>query len=149
MTCSLERTRKPLINSSNNDRISSLVLSTKSNEHSPRRQSSSLTPTNTEQSKIDLLYKKQNIFFFVVVFSYRSYPYLSISRNGADSTIVPTTPVDPSVTNLGLLSPSSLSTTSITDNQQFKKSTSMRFAKLMEHPSKFLFANYPDYVVRS
>ncbi len=70
---------------------------------------------------------------------HRSYPYLSISNNGIDSTLVPTTPVDPSVTNLGLLSPSSLSTSSIYDDQHqlFKKSTSMRFAKLMEHPSKF------------
>ncbi len=73
--------------------------------------------------------------------AYRSYPYLSISNNGTDSTIVPTTPVDPSVTNLGLLSPSSVSTSSIYDDQhqQFKKSTSMRFAKLIEHPSKYFF----------
>lgn len=76
--------------------------------------------------------------YLFLVFSYRSYPYLSISNNGAESTIVPTTPVDPSVTNLGLASPSSVSTSSISDtqHQQFKKSTSMRFAKLIEHPSK-------------
>lgn len=69
---------------------------------------------------------------------HRSYPYLSISNNVIDSTLVPTTPVDPSITNLGLLSPTSLSTSSIYDESQqsFKKSTSMRFAKLMEHPSK-------------
>jgi hypothetical protein len=80
--------------------------------------------------------KKSNIFF--IVSSYRSYPYLSVSNNGTDSTIVPTTPVDPSITNLGLLSPSTISTSSISDDphQQFKKSTSMRFAKLIEHPSK-------------
>jgi hypothetical protein len=77
-------------------------------------------------------------WFFDLVMTYRSYPYLSISNNGTDSTIVPTTPVDPSVTNLGLISPSSVSTSSIYDDQQqFKKSTSMRFAKLIEHPSKF------------
>ncbi|CAF4155201.1 unnamed protein product, partial [Rotaria magnacalcarata] len=46
-------------------------------------------------------------------FSYRSYPYLSTSNNGVESTMVPTTPVDPSVTNLGLMSPSSVSTSSI------------------------------------
>lgn len=71
--------------------------------------------------------------------TYRSYPHLSVSTNGTDSTIVPTTPVDPSNTNLGLISPSSQSTSSIYDDQhqQFKKSTSMRFAKLIEHPSKF------------
>ena len=70
--------------------------------------------------------------------AYRSHPYLSVSNNGIDSTLVPTTPVDPSVTNLGLLSPSSHSISSIYDDQHqlFKKSTSMRFAKLMEHPSK-------------
>ena len=139
MTCSLERTRKQqLINSSNNDRIGSLVLSTKSNEHSPRHQHSSLTPTNCEQSNKTKLFEKEKYFILCIVFSYRSYPYLSTSNNGTDSTIVPTTPVDPSVTNLGLLSPSSISTSSINDGQQqqFKKSTSMRFAKLMEHPSK-------------
>jgi hypothetical protein len=140
MTCSLERTRKQLVNSSHNDRIGSLVLSSKSNEHSPRHRTSLLTPTNCEQSKINYS-KEKNILeiLFLIVFSYRSYPYLSVSNNGTDSTIVPTTPVDPSVTNLGLLSPSSVSTSSISDglHQQFKKSTSMRFAKLMEHPSKF------------
>ncbi|CAF0785219.1 unnamed protein product [Rotaria sordida] len=126
MTSSLERTRKQLVNNSINDRAGSLVLSTKSNEHSPRHQSSLLTPTNHEQ-----------------MFSYRSYPYLSISNNGAESTIVPTTPVDPCATNLGLISPSSISTSSISDSQhqQFKKSTSMRFAKLMEHPINYLTFN--------
>ncbi|CAF2393123.1 unnamed protein product [Rotaria sp. Silwood2] len=120
MTSSLERTRKQLLTNSINDRVGSLLLSSKSNEHSPQHQSSMLTPTNHEQ-----------------IFSYRSYPYLSLPNNGAESTIVPTTPVDPSVTNLGLISPSSISTSSISDiqRQQFKKSTSMRFAKLMEHPT--------------
>ncbi|CAF3809984.1 unnamed protein product [Adineta steineri] len=116
MISSLERTRKQFINSNDDDRTNSLMLSSKSNEHSPKHRSSLLTPTNHEQ-----------------IFSYRSFPHLSISSNGTDATIVPTTPVDPSVTNLGLLSPSSVSTSSISDNQ-FKKSTSMRFAKLMEHP---------------
>ncbi len=69
-----------------------------------------------------------------IVFTYRSYPYLSNSTNGAESTIVPTTPVDPSNPNLSLISSSSVSTTSIND---YQKSTSMRFAKLIEHPSKF------------
>lgn len=75
--------------------------------------------------------------------TYRSYPHLSISINGTDSTIVPTTPVDPSITNLGLISPSTQSISSMCDdqNQQFKKSTSMRFAKLIEHPSKCLAFN--------
>ncbi|CAM4768497.1 unnamed protein product [Rotaria magnacalcarata] len=120
MTSSFERSRRQLINGSVNDRAGSLVLSSKSNEHSPRHQSTTLTPTNPEQT-----------------FSYRSYPYLSTSNNGVESTMVPTTPVDPSVTNLGLMSPSSVSTSSISDSQhqQFKKSTSMRFAKLMEHPT--------------
>ncbi|CAF4603583.1 unnamed protein product [Rotaria sp. Silwood1] len=126
MTSSLERTHKQLLTNSVNDRAGSLVLSSKSNEHSPRHQSSILTPTNHEQ-----------------MFSYRSYSYVSISNNGAESTIVPTTPVDPSVKNLGLISPSSISTSSISDSQhqQFKKSTSMRFAKLMEHPINYLTFN--------
>ena len=56
MTSSLERTRQPLINSSNNNRIASLNLSSKSNEHSPKHHHhhhhhSLLTPTNQEQSK--------------------------------------------------------------------------------------------------
>ena len=52
MTCSLERSRKQLMNSSNNDRVGSLVFSSRSNEHSPRH-TSLLTPTNYEQGKID------------------------------------------------------------------------------------------------
>ncbi|CAF4568808.1 unnamed protein product [Rotaria socialis] len=126
MTSSFERSRRQLINSSVNDRGGSLVLSSKSNEHSPRHQSTTLTPTNPEQ-----------------MFSCRSYPYLSTSNNGIESTMVPTTPVDPSVTNLGLISPSSASTSSISNSQhqQFKKSTSMRFAKLMEHPINYLTFN--------
>ena len=71
------------------------------------------------------------IFSFSAVFSYRSYPHLSQSNNGAESTIVATTPVDPSTTNLSLISSSSDS-----QQQYFQKSTSMRFAKLIEHPSK-------------
>lgn len=108
MTCSLERTRQPLINSINTNRTVSLNLSSKSNEHSPKHHHSLSTPTNHEQS-----------------FSYRSYPYLSNSTNGADSTIVPTTPVDPSIPNLSLVSSSSISTTSIPDYQHkyFEKST--------------------------
>jgi hypothetical protein len=51
MTSSLERTRQPLINSINNNRITSLNLSSKSNEHSPKHHHSLLTPTNQEQSK--------------------------------------------------------------------------------------------------
>ncbi len=76
-----------------------------------------------------------------IVFSYRSYPYLSNSTIGAESTIVPTTPVDPSIPNLSLVSSTSISTTSMADYQQqyFQKSTSMRFAKLIEHPSKFSY----------
>ncbi len=51
MTSSLERTRQPLVNHINNDRIISLTLSSKSNEHSPKHRQSLLTPTNHEQSK--------------------------------------------------------------------------------------------------
>jgi hypothetical protein len=51
MTSSLERTRQPLVNHINNDRIVSLTLSSKSNEHSPKHRQSLLTPTNHEQSK--------------------------------------------------------------------------------------------------
>jgi hypothetical protein len=49
MTCSLEHTRQPLINSINNDRIGSLTLSSKSNDHSPKHHHSLLTPTNHQQ----------------------------------------------------------------------------------------------------
>jgi len=49
MTSSLECTQ--LINSHNNDRIGSLLLSSKSNENSPRHHTSLLTPTNHEESK--------------------------------------------------------------------------------------------------
>ena len=140
MTASLERSRRALTNSSHAERGGSLVFTSRSNEHSPKHQTLSLTPTNSskyEQSKTINSRECEVIVFSPLVFSYRSYPYLSSSTNGADSTIVATTPVDPSVTNLGLLSPSSISSNSITDPQeQFKKSTSMRFAKLMEHPSK-------------
>ncbi|UJR10556.1 hypothetical protein I4U23_014756 [Adineta vaga] len=120
MTSSLERTRPPLINQINNDRIVSLTLSSRSNENSPKHYQSLLTPTNNEQ-----------------IFSYRSFPHLSNSSNGADCTIVPTTPVEPSIPNLSFISSSSISTTSMPDSQQqyFQKSTSMRFAKLMEHPT--------------
>ncbi|CAF0947926.1 unnamed protein product [Adineta ricciae] len=123
ITSSLERTRPPLINQLNNDRIVSLTLASRSNENSPKRYQSSLTPTNNEQ-----------------IFTYRSYPYLSNSTNGADSTIVPTTPVEPSAPSLSLVSSSSISTSSMPDSQQqyFQKSTSMRFAKLMEHPINHL-----------
>jgi hypothetical protein len=48
MTNSLDRTRHPLINNINTDRI---ILLSKSTEHSPRHHHSSLTPTNAEQSK--------------------------------------------------------------------------------------------------
>jgi len=52
MTSSLERTRQPLVNNINNNRIVSLNLSSKSNEHSPKHHHHSLlTPTNHEQSK--------------------------------------------------------------------------------------------------
>jgi hypothetical protein len=71
------------------------------------------------------------IIFSLIVFSYGSHPHLSSSTNGAESTIVPTTPVDPSIPNLNLIS----STLSMPDHQYFQKSTSMRFAKLIEHPS--------------
>ncbi len=50
MTCSLERTRQPLINSINTNRTVSLNLSSKSNEHSPKHHHSLSTPTNHEQS---------------------------------------------------------------------------------------------------
>ncbi|CAF1123406.1 unnamed protein product [Adineta ricciae] len=123
MTCSLDRPRKQLINTHDDERTSSLILSTRSNEHSPKHRPSLLTPTNHEQ-----------------MFSYHSFPHLSISSNGTDSTIVPTTPVDPSVTNLGLLSPTSVSASSISDGH-VKKSTSMRFAKLIEHPINYLTFN--------
>lgn len=111
----------------------SILFSSRSNEHSPKHPSFSLTPTNTtDQSKSNEREEHWHwLRFFVVVFSCRSYPYLSISSNGANSTIVPTTPVDPSVTNLGLLSSSSNENSA----EKFKKSTSMRFAKLIEHPS--------------
>jgi hypothetical protein len=59
MTTSLERTRQPLINS---NRIASLNLSSKSNEHSPKHHHRSvLTPTNQEQSRFFKL--KSDIFF--------------------------------------------------------------------------------------
>ncbi|CAF4335997.1 unnamed protein product [Rotaria sp. Silwood2] len=121
ITHNLERTHEPIINSINNDRMVSLTLLTKSNEDSPKHHHSLLTPTNHEQS-----------------FSYQSYPYLSNSTNGTDSTIVPTTPVDPSIPNLSFIS----STNSISDYQRlyFQKSTSMRFAKLIEHPTNI--SNY-------
>lgn len=136
MTCSLDRPRKQLINTRDDERTNSLILSTRSNEHSPKHRPSLLTPTNHEQSKtFKLLTNRKTNEESCSVFSYRSFPHLSISSNGTDSTIVPTTPVDPSVTNLGLLSPTSVSTSSILDGH-VKKSTSMRFAKLIEHPSK-------------
>jgi hypothetical protein len=141
MTTSLERSRKLLISSSHSDRVGSLQMSSKSNEHSPRHQTLSLTPTNAsnyEQSKGKYT-RSPIVLHLVLVFAYRSYPYLSISQNGgAESTMVPTSPADPSVTNLGLLSPSSISNASVADSQhqQFKKSSSMRFAKLMQHPSE-------------
>ncbi len=50
MTSSIDHTQ--LINSTHNNRIGSLVLTSKSNEHSPRHNTSLLTPTNHEQSKI-------------------------------------------------------------------------------------------------
>lgn len=53
MTCSLERTRLQLINSTPYDRIASLTLASKSNENSPRHRSSLLTPTNHEHGKIE------------------------------------------------------------------------------------------------
>lgn len=70
-----------------------------------------------------------------IAFSYQSHPYLSCSTNGNESTIVPTTPVDSLVPNVSFIS----STNSISDcqRQYFQKSTSMRFAKLIQHPSKF------------
>ncbi|CAF0768934.1 unnamed protein product [Rotaria sordida] len=122
MTHNLERTHEPLINSINNDRMVSLTPLTKSNEDSPKHQHSLSTPTNHEQS-----------------FTYQSYPYVSNSTNGNDSTIVPTTPVDPSISNLSFIS----STNSISDYQRhyFQKSTSMRFAKLIEHPINYLTFN--------
>ena len=107
-------------------------LSSKSSDHSPKHHHSLLTPTNQEQ-----------------IFTYRSYPYLSNSTNGADSTIVPTTPVEPSIPNLSLVS----STNSVLDphSPYFQKSTSMRFAKLIEHPStysRFLLPFCLSFVVR-
>jgi hypothetical protein len=65
MTCSLEHTRQPLMNSINNNRVVSLNLSSKSNENSPKHHYSLLTPTNQEQSKIQKKKnsnKKQKIF---------------------------------------------------------------------------------------
>lgn len=140
MTSSLERSRRAMTTAGPGERTGSLVFASRSNENSPKHQTLSLTPTNSskyEQSKSILPWTF--VTSAPLVFSYRSYPYLSSSMNGADSTVVATTPVDPSVTNLGLLSPSSISSSSMTDQQQqFKKSTSMRFAKLMEHPSKWM-----------
>ncbi len=52
MTSSLEHTRRQLTNNHNDDRVSSLVLPSRSNDHSPRHRNSLLTPTNHEQSKI-------------------------------------------------------------------------------------------------
>ena len=139
MTCSLDRPRKQFVNTHDDERTGSLILSTRSNEHSPKHRPSLLTPTNHEQSNtFDLFTNRKTNEDSFSVFSYRSFPHLSISSNGTDSTIVPTTPVDPSVTNLGLLSPTSVSASSISDGH-VKKSTSMRFAKLIEHPSKLLF----------
>jgi hypothetical protein len=50
VTSSIDHTQ--LINSTHNNRIGSLVLTSKSNEHSPRHNTSLLTPTNHEQSTI-------------------------------------------------------------------------------------------------
>ncbi|CAF3390712.1 unnamed protein product [Rotaria sp. Silwood1] len=117
----LEHIHEPIINNINNDQMVSLTPLTKSNEDSPKNHHSLSTPTNHEQN-----------------FSYQSYPYVSNSTNGTDSTIVPTTPVDPSIPNLLFIS----STNSISDYQRhyFQKSTTMRFAKLIEHPSNI--SNY-------
>ncbi|CAF1029352.1 unnamed protein product [Rotaria magnacalcarata] len=123
MTRSLEHAHEPIImNSLNNDRMNSLTSISKSNADSPKHHHSLSTPTNPEQ-----------------IFSHRSYPYLSNSTNGTDSTIVPTTPVDPSIQNFSFVS----STNSISDYQRqyFQKSTSMRFAKLIEHPINYLTFN--------
>ncbi len=65
MTSSLERTRQPLVNNINNNRIVSLNLSSKSNEHSPKHHHhhSLLTPTNHEQSK----YKKKRKYLIFIL----------------------------------------------------------------------------------
>ena len=102
----------------------SLRLSSHSNDHSPRNAPFSLTPTNvSEQSST------KNLSGFAV-FSCRSFPHLS-----------PTTPVDPSVTNLGLLAENSSSSSSTS----FKKSTSMKFAQLVEHPSESKARRFPSF----
>lgn len=144
MNYDFERMRKPLIGNYRHERVGSMVLSSLSNENSPRHHSSSMTPTNSSTYEQSLFYVEVNILVLsntslLLVFANRSYPHLSLSNHGASSTIVPTTPVDPSVTNLGLISSTTLSNSLNADDDQkeFKKSTSMRFAKLMEHPSKF------------
>lgn len=131
MTCSLEQTRQSSMN--NNNRMISLNFSSRSNEHSPKHHHSLSTPTNQDQSKFFLISQK-SFLLRQLVFTYRSYPHLSNSTNGNESTIVPTTPVDPSIPNLAVISSSSNST----DSQSFfsQKSTSSRFAKLIDHPSK-------------
>lgn len=52
--------RQQLINTTHNNRVNSLILSSKSNEHSPKHTSSLLTPTNYEQSK-DRCREKRNV----------------------------------------------------------------------------------------
>ncbi len=64
MTSSLEHTRRQLINNHNDDRVSSLVLPSRSNDHSPRHRHSLLTPTNHEQSKNHSNEKKTKYLFF-------------------------------------------------------------------------------------
>ena len=132
MSSSLEQTRQSSINYTN--RMISLNFSSRSNEHSPKHHHyhSLSTPTNQDQSKVFYSRNRLQIRCFLV-FTYRSYPYLSNSTNGTESTIVPTTPVDPSIANLAILSSPS---TADPQHPFFQKSTSLRFAKLMEHPSE-------------
>ncbi len=80
MTSNFERTDIQLINSGSNNRVGSLLLASKSNEHSPKHHPTLLTPTNHEQSK-----NKTNVscFSFKYLFLYYSdsLSFLSIFIN--------------------------------------------------------------------
>jgi hypothetical protein len=54
MTHSLDRSHLPLLDGNKYDRPTPLVLSSRSNEHSPKHRHASLTPTNNEQRTVKL-----------------------------------------------------------------------------------------------
>ncbi|CAF1209350.1 unnamed protein product, partial [Didymodactylos carnosus] len=124
MTCSLERNINNRIRKHDHFLSPSTISSlTKSNEHSPSH-TATLTPRNMNIAD--------------TVLCYRSYPHLSsinpddmisMIKDPSNFTIVPTTPVDND-----LCSPLTSSTTSMCTPQHVKKSNSMRFPQLLDHP---------------